>query len=242
MINVAICDDDLIFATKIESMLIEICKKKMIAISIEVYSDGSELWNDIKSGKRYELFYLDIEMVRLNGIDVARKIRENDLNAVIIYISNYETYFIELFEVEPFRFMKKPINVELFESYFQKAYERICQRDAYFEYKFNKIIHKVPVKDIIYFESFGRVIKLIALGGEGKFYGKLNLLEKNLENRKMSFLRIHQSYLVNYKFIKEITFSKVVLFDGSQLQISEDRQKALRTKYSAVMRGEFLDG
>ena len=49
-------------------------------------------------------------MVRINGIEVARKIRENDADAILIYISSYDNYFIELFEVEPFRFIKKPVD------------------------------------------------------------------------------------------------------------------------------------
>lgn len=107
MINIAICDDDLVFASKIEAMLLQISKKQMIKMNIEVFSDGSELWDDIAFGKnKYELLYLDIEMVRINGIEVARKIRENDADAILIYISAYDNYFIELFEVEPFRFIK----------------------------------------------------------------------------------------------------------------------------------------
>ena len=51
MINIAICDDDLIFASKIEAMLLQISKKQMIKMNIEVFSDGSELWDDIASGK-----------------------------------------------------------------------------------------------------------------------------------------------------------------------------------------------
>lgn len=243
LINIAICDDNLIFATRIESLLLDISKKQLIDMSIEVYSDGNELWDAIKSGQKYELLYLDIEMSRLNGIDVAKKIRERDTDVVIIYISSYETYFIELFEVEPFRFIKKPVDVELFKNYFTRAYERIAQRDAYFEFKFNKVPHKVQTKNIIYFESAGRVITVITKDdSKGKFYGKLNLLEKRLENGKIPFLRIHQSYLVNYRFVKEITFSKVVLFDGTELQISEERQKIIRLNYSNLLGGEFLDG
>ena len=126
-------------------------------------------------------------------------------------------------------------------DYFQKAYERIVQNDAYFEYKFKKVPHKVQTKNIIFFESSGRVITIRTKDSAGKFYGKLNLLEKQLENGKIPFLRIHQSYLVNYRFIKEITFSKVVLLDGTELQISEERQKMIRAKFSNLMRGEFLD-
>ena len=69
LINIAICDDDLVFASKIEAMLLQISKKQMIKMNIEVFSDGSELWDDIAFGKnKYELLYLDIEMVRINGM------------------------------------------------------------------------------------------------------------------------------------------------------------------------------
>lgn len=241
MVNIAICDDDLVFATKIESILFNISKNQLIDMSVEVYSDGIELWEDIKNGHNFEILYLDIEMVKLNGIDVAKRIRQTDSEVIIIYISSYETYFIELFEVEPFRFIKKPVDTGIFECYFQKAYERIVQNDAYFEYKFKKVPHKVQTKNIIFFESSGRVITIRTKDSAGKFYGKLNLLEKQLENGKIPFLRIHQSYLVNYRFIKEITFSKVVLLDGTELQISEERQKMIRAKFSNLMRGEFLD-
>ena len=78
MVNIAICDDDLVFATKIESILFNISKNQMIDMSVEVYSDGIELWEDIKNGHNLEILYLDIEMVKLNGIDVAKRIRQTD--------------------------------------------------------------------------------------------------------------------------------------------------------------------
>lgn len=197
MINVGICDDDLIFATKIETMLIKISKSQLIEMNIEVYSDGCELWNDIQNRNTFDLLYLDIEMLQVNGIDVARKIREKDMDVIIIYISSYENYFIQLFEVEPFRFIKKPVDEKIFYDYFNKAYNRILGSDLYFEYKFNKVLYKIMLKDVLYFESSGRLIKIKGKDENGKFYGKLNMLEKKLENGKISFLRIHQSYLVN---------------------------------------------
>lgn len=242
MINIAVCDDDLVFASKIESILYNIAKQKLIDVMVEVFSDGSELWKHISSGEIFELLYLDIEMMKLNGIDLAKKVRENDTNVIIIYISSYENYFIELFEVEPFRFIKKPVDEKIFIDYFDKAYERIIQNEAYFEYKFNKVPHKILTKNIMYFESCGRLILVRTKTESGKFYGKLNAVEKQLQNSKIPFLRIHQSYLVNYRFVQEISFSKVVLTNNTELQISEDRQKEIRTKYNELLGGEFLDG
>lgn len=241
MINIGICDDDLIFASKIETMLIKISRSQFIEMNLEVYSDGYELWRDIQHGNMFDLLYLDIEMVKVNGIDVARKIRQKDMDVILIYISSYENYFIQLFEVEPFRFIKKPVNDEIFCNYFNKAYDRIIGSNLYFIYKFNKIIYRIMLKDILYFESSRRLIKIKGKDEGGEFYGKLNMVEKNLENGKIPFLRIHQSYLVNFRFIKEISFYKVVLFDGTELRISEERQKNVREKYNVLMEGEFFD-
>lgn len=189
----------------------------------------------------FDLLYLDIEMLQINGIDVARKIREKDMDVIIIYISSYENYFIQLFEVEPFRFIKKPVDDEIFYNYFNKAYDRILGRDLFFEYRFNKVPHRIMLKDVLYFESSGRLVKIMGKDENGKFYGKLNTVERKLESGKIPFLRIHQSYLVNYRFIKEISFYKVVLYDGTELQISEERQKLVREKYNFLMGGECFD-
>ena len=58
LINIAICDDDLIFASKVETILLEISKKQMIKMNIEVFSDGAELWNDISMGRMYMNYYI----------------------------------------------------------------------------------------------------------------------------------------------------------------------------------------
>lgn len=241
MLKIAVCDDDLIFASQVETLLLNITDKKLIKTTIEVYSDGCELWNDMTAGKIYDIVYLDIKMMNLNGIDVAKKIREKDRNTIIIYISSYENYMIELFEVEAFRFIKKPIDENVFEQYFDKACDRILQDEGYYEYKFNKIPHKVPLKDIIYFESYGRRVNVNHINGIGKFYKRLNVIEQELQSCNIPFLRIHQSFLINYRFVSSISFSRVKMIDGTVLQISEDRRKMIRKRCNDLMESEFSD-
>lgn len=63
------------------------------------------------------------------------------------------------------------------------------------------------------------------------FYGNLNEVEKEPANRGNYFLRIHQSYLVNYSYIKKMDYYNVVIgFDGktAELKVSEDREKNVR--------------
>lgn len=196
---------------------------------------------DISDGEKFDLLYLHIEIPYLNGIALAKKVRERDVNILIIYISSNEKYLRELFEVEPFRFIKKPVDEKLFRQYFEKAYERIQQGAHYFAYQFKRAVYKVAVEDILFFESRGRVIIVHATNGKGRFYGRMNQIEKQLQSGKTCFLRIHQSYLVNFRFIEKLSYGRVVLTNRVELQISEKRRKVIRTQYKELLEGELFD-
>lgn len=126
----------------------------------------------------------------------------------------------------------------MFDKYFLEAYNKILREDMYFQFEFNRNNVKIPYSDIMYFESHGRCISIIQKDGkEDKFNSKLNSIEKITEKGKHPFLRIHQSYLVNFHYIKKICFSKIELYNGKVLYISEERQKDIREKYSQILKG-----
>lgn len=160
MLRIAICDDDKILVTQIEEMLNRYLDKKMIDRYIEIFYDGASLERIYEKGDRFDIIYLDIEMSGKNGIEAAKSIRRLDRDVLLIYVSSYETYFMQLFEVEPFRFIKKPIKETEFEEVIDFAYERIIEEDAYFEYKYNKTVGKVLIRKIMYFESAGRIVNI----------------------------------------------------------------------------------
>ncbi|HBZ0239563.1 TPA: LytTR family transcriptional regulator DNA-binding domain-containing protein, partial [Clostridioides difficile] len=62
-------------------------------------------------------------------------------------------------------------------------------------------------------------------------YGKLNNIEKILRDHKMLFFRIHQSFLVNYKYIEKFSSSNIELIDGTIIKISKSRKKEIQLKY-----------
>ena len=101
MIKIAICDDDVKLSGKLETMLNGECLARGIRPEIDVFYDGSPLARSIIKGDRYSIIFLDIEMKELDGITTARMIRTIDKDSLIIYVSNYDSYLKELFEVEP---------------------------------------------------------------------------------------------------------------------------------------------
>lgn len=234
MLQIAICDDDAIMTTRIEDLLNRELNHLCVDRTIDVFFSGEAFIDYVEKAHHYDLIYLDIEMDGMNGIDAARRLRRNSPEPLIIYISSYENYFIELFEVEPFRFIKKPVDETTFNKVLRAAYEKIKSGQRYFTYYFNKIYYKVTLQEILYFESCSRVVNIHLRDGEKRFYGRLDEVEKQLDSEKLQFIRIHQSYLVNMDYVSCMGYEKLTLKNGETLQISDKRQKEIREKY---MRG-----
>lgn len=83
MINIAICDDDIVTTSKIENMLQNIAKRNFIQIDTEVFWNGESLAESVKAVNYFDIIFLDIEMGAEDGITVARKIRQIDKNVLI---------------------------------------------------------------------------------------------------------------------------------------------------------------
>lgn len=122
MINIAICDDDIVITNELELILQDIAKRNFIKIDMEVFWDAKRVVELIENGMYFDIIFLDIEIGEEDGITIARRIRKTDKNVLIIYITSYESYMQESFVVRPFRFLLKPIKKNLIELYFLDAY------------------------------------------------------------------------------------------------------------------------
>lgn len=231
MFQIAICDDNAPTTSEMEQLLNIIGQKDNISLNIDIFFDGLSLCRVIESGQVYDLIYLDIEMEKVDGIQTAHLIRKYRLPTLIIYISAYDNYFKQLFEVEPFRFLSKPIDRHLFYQYFQAASIRLKKQKLFFTFHFNRITTKVLVSDIIFIESVKRYIIIHTEYHQYQFIGKMNDIESFFTSDGLNFLRIHQSYMINPHYISSICLSKVVLSNNDTLHISAKYQEQVRNKY-----------
>lgn len=240
MINIAICDDEKIITSQIDNLISDICKRENIPVDTDVFFSGNGLQKEIESGTRYDLIFLDIHMKNGDGITTAQNIRKIDENALLIYVSSYDKYMIELFRLDVFAFIRKPIEHDNFEKIFKDANQKISNKMFYFSFRYRNQEHKIPCIDILYFESNGRKISVhIRNGNIEQFNGKLSDVEAWLDKGKIPFLRIHQSYLVNYHHIKSRSKTEVTITNGIKLPISEDRQKYFGRQYVKLLGGEI---
>ena len=112
----SVCDDNMVFATQIENVIL---KMKVPNLETEVYASGEELCKNLN--QKSQIYFLDIEMPGIDGIETARRIREQDQNALIVFMTQHHEYVFSVFEVLPFRFLRKPFTNEEVEKNGQRV-------------------------------------------------------------------------------------------------------------------------
>ncbi len=194
------CDDDKYFLLMITDMV----KKYAEVYNAEVVSfyNGSEL---IEYCKRhtFEIVYLDIEVGKNNGIDMAKILKILNPKALIIYMSAYDKYFVPLANAEPFRFIYKAgvpnevIERELMNT-LNEAVKRIEGRDSFW-YTYNKRKYGVLITKIQCIYSSGRRMCIISEEKieQNVFYGKIDDTLMELEKLDSCFIKINRRVIAN---------------------------------------------
>lgn len=230
MLKIAICDDDKVICQQLENIIKQYESSSKIILNVEVFYSGTSLYQTMALGHNFDLIFLDIEMELLSGIDVGAKIRRQLNNQVlqIVYISGQENYALALFSTHPLDFLIKPLKPRQVIESIELTASLLHELRGYFTYKIGGEVRRMPVKDIIYFESANRKINMFTSQGGSAFYGRLDEIYEDLKNYR--FLYIHKSYLVNYYFVELFKYDAVVLTDGLDLPISQTRRKMIRSE------------
>ena len=207
--KIAICDDEPLHIDKIRSILLD--------EETDNYTKPANLLNAITAGKRYDVLFLDIMMPEIDGISLARELRELDEDMLIVFITSKIEFMQTGYEVKAFRYLlKDQIDTGLPKIWKDIEKELLNRADTYFTYEFERKTYRYPCRDILYLESNLRRIILHTNRDTAALYGKLD----DLAIKYPMFVRIHKSFLVNRRHIRSISAGMVVLSNGDVLSIS----------------------
>lgn len=228
MLRIAICDDDKVIGSEIESLILEYQQMIRSEFEIEVFESGVELYAYLKKGNSVDLIFLDIEMEDMDGIEIGEKIRVemNDYRTSIIYVSGKDGYDRKLFDFQPLHFLSKPIEKKKIFADLELAIKLFKKNNQIFSFKTGHDMNRIPMNNILYFESKGRKVRIVTLEQEYFFYGTIEHVLHELPQK--SFLQIHRSYIINYNHVKVFSYDKVMMQDNKCLSIGQKRRQAVR--------------
>lgn len=219
MIRIAICDDE----KNIRNYLRKLVRKQDLESEITEYASADEYLAD---GAEYDLLFLDIELngSGMDGMSMAKRIRSMELarQPIIIFVTGYERYVYDAFDVDAFQYLLKPIDEQKFAEVFGRAAGQILSEAE--EKKKTLVIQcgnesrAIPLDSIYYMESRNHKVVLYLKEGELEYYAKIGDLEEELQGR---FYRIHRGYLVNLAYVEGYDKTEVMLANGDRLPLSK---------------------
>lgn len=174
----------------------------------DFFSNGEKLVRHLKKiDIHYSIYFISIELNEMDGITSAQKIRNIDLEALIIFLSDDTKRMPEVFKIQPFDYLLKPISDDYLFETMVRAKNYFNTASTYFEFSFNRKLVVLSMNEIIYIAKSGRIAYIHTTEKVYKTYltmaAIINKLNKHL------FTRIHGSYMVNLNYIVEITKNEV---------------------------------
>jgi len=242
MIRTAICDDE----ANIRAYLASLIQAQPYACEIVEYASVGDCLADTQE---INLLFLDIELnppgSGMDGMALARKIRERDSEAqpVIIFVTGYEQYVFDAFDVGAFQYLLKPVNEEKFAQVFARAVEQIKasrtppQMVRALTLPSANTSRTVPLDNIYYIESRNHQVTLHLKDGAFTCYAKIGDLESELAEQ---FFRIHKGYLVNLSYVEAYSKTEVTLINGDKLLLSKYKYQDFAKAYLRFLKRGWL--
>lgn len=236
MYKVALCEDERVFSEAQEKICCSILEKLKIDYHISVFTGSADfLKSYLETQKPYDMILLDIMMDGMDGMTLARQIRERDQEAAIIFITSNRDYALDGYDVNALHYLMKPVDAKKLEQLIAADYYHRIQT-SYFMFESDAGKVRVAIDDIICLETVGRRVAVTLKNNIVYHSGKLaNLLTKLPDD---IFVRCHQSFAINITNIYILNHQDAIAVNGRIIPISrtfsKDVQKAFLKQMKAL--------
>lgn len=238
MFNIAICDDESYFQQILQEFISSYLNNNGISYQIDMFCSGEELLSLGIRMTKYTIIFLDINMAGMDGVTTAKKIRSISKEVFIVFVTAYFDYTLEGYRVDAIRYLIKDSNHNNFQNIVNECMDSVMEKMNYVVVKkkfgFKEGIKEISLEKLLYIESNLHKLFFHVMEEELKIYTlyeTLDEVEKKIEGNH--FIRIHQSYLVNLKYIKNILRYKAILYDGTELVIPKVRYMQVKEMFIA---------
>lgn len=198
MINCLIVDDEPLAADVIESFVDKMPHLHLV----DKVNSATEALAVLKAHK-VDMLFLDIQMPEMTGLEFLKTLKNMP---IVIFTTAYPNYALESYEIDAADYLLKPISFDRFVKAVNKAEERIKDEGEKPEYIFVKAdgkLVRINIEDICYVEGLKDYVVIHTMQTKVVTHNTMKNIEALLLTDE-NFIRIHRSYIINLRFVKEI--------------------------------------
>lgn len=220
--RIAVCDDEKRFITDFISIMDKLYNS--LDIVTEEFSQGDELLRSFRSCP-YDIVFLDIEMPKMDGITLAKKLRELSGEVCIVFLTGHVEYAIQGYEVNALRYLTKPAD----EDKVREVIDYVLSRQANARQLWLKTSDgdvKLRLSDVLFIESQNQNVAVNTSEDTYVVRGNISDYEERLSPE--GFFRIHRGYLVSLSKVAKLSGKEVIMEDGTSLPVSRTKEAKLK--------------
>ena len=229
--RIAVCDDEELFRIEFKSVL-----DKLLINSdydIDTFSDGENLFKAFLECS-YDLVFLDIEMPGIDGLSLAKRLRECSENIIIVFLTAHIEYALEGYEVNALRYLTKPVDVAKLREVLRYIEDRKnTSKQIMIKEDGEEIM--IDIKDILYMEAMDKNVRIVTSGKE--HFTRYNIGDFEEQLKSSGFFRIHRGYLISLSKVRKVVKNTVVLDGDTTLPVSRGSLKPLKDALYAYVEG-----
>lgn len=240
-LKISILEDQQVEAQHLKSRLDKWSLQTNCELEISEYCSGEDFFekNDKTTYPSFSVIFLDIQMKEMNGLDVAKKLRKEEYDGPIIFLTAFREYVFHGYEVHAMNYLLKPVKEEPLFLCLDEITKDLC-RNSYL-YRNKQDIISIPYKDILSFSSSMHYVDILTVSEHFCQYTTLNNI---IEYLPKEFIRVHKSCIVNMAHIYKMSGSTIVLSNHMTTQIGRSYMKNVIAAFAAYStrfdsRGDF---
>jgi len=198
---------------------------------ISVYETGESFLADtaILKSKAPKIAFLDIFMAEIDGVDVAKKIRETDEDMVIIFTTASREHGVDGYSVDAMQYLVKPVEYENVEKVFGRCVRLFADSRRSITVLSDRKTIKILLKDITHIEIYGHDCLIHTLSETITTRMPLDEIEREVNGD--TFLRTNRSYIANMRYIDDMEENDFLLANSIAVPISRNMKKTVKQAY-----------
>lgn len=219
-LRIGICEDDQTQLRYLQQEIEHYYKRNAIQVEIEVFQSAEELLFSYPKGLPFQCLLLDIGLKKMDGMDLARRIREHDRELMIIFITADRESVFEGYKVGAVRYLLKPYHKNDLEEALSciGSVNTEQEVDNYIALHYQGEYLKIKKADILLAEVRGHYLCVKTKDKEYTYKGSMKQLREEWQDG--CFCMANRSLLVNVCNIERITRTECVLADGTIVPVS----------------------